>query len=99
VPPVITLNFGRELRPPGPAIEDSEHSMEDVTRKLLRRRLGMNQEPDASILCGCVRKRVDPQVLVHQRSASNTSSLKLTRYRDISGSRWAFPSGSPFNFD
>jgi hypothetical protein len=55
VPPVITLNFGRELRPPGPAIEDSEHSMKDVTRKLLRRRLGMNQEPDASILCGCVR--------------------------------------------
>jgi hypothetical protein len=34
VPPVITLNFGRELKPPQPAIEHAEHSMEDVTPRL-----------------------------------------------------------------
>ena len=34
-PKHITLNFGTTLRPPQPAIEDSEHSMEDVTPRLM----------------------------------------------------------------
>jgi hypothetical protein len=35
VPEVITLNFGTELRPPQPAIEDGECSIEGVTPRLL----------------------------------------------------------------
>jgi hypothetical protein len=35
VPEVITLDFGTKLRPPRPAFEDGEHSMVDVTPKLL----------------------------------------------------------------
>jgi hypothetical protein len=33
-PPVITLNFGRELKPRQPAFEDAEHSAVDVTPRL-----------------------------------------------------------------
>jgi hypothetical protein len=35
LPQHITLNFGTTLRRPRPAIENAEHSMEDVTPKLL----------------------------------------------------------------
>src|SRR6266478_6239281 len=34
-PKHITLNFGTTLRPRRPSIEDAEHSMEDVTPRLL----------------------------------------------------------------
>jgi hypothetical protein len=35
VPEHITLNFGTTLRPPQPAIENAEHSIDDVAPKLL----------------------------------------------------------------
>jgi hypothetical protein len=35
VPELITLDFGTKLKPPRPAIEHAEHSMEDTTPTLL----------------------------------------------------------------